>query len=239
MKRCVVFLFVLTAVALGVFADEATPLSFPTTDTAFDPEEGGSSSFQLCITPTDIPAIFAIYGGADLNYGAIGSTNTTTLTEYDENGVNVISLTNSNVINGSRARVLIKVVQYNTAHCKSSYTLTVNATPLYLDGDISKAHTASPVVVSGSLYPATLPFCLNVNGDSKNDFAINSHTVNGSEVAIAVSYLTGLPIPPVYEEGGETKELILGSFTYEWVNPSVFSGGTYTSLVTITCTSGS
>jgi|GEM_PF-4896987 len=239
MKRFLSFLIIMTAVALCAFADETTPLSYPTTDNAFDPEGGGSSSFQLCITPTDIPAIFAIYGGVDLNYGAIGSSTATSLTDYDEDGVNVVKLTGSNVINGTTVRVLIKVVQYNTAHCKRLYTLTVNATPLYLNGDVSSEHTASPVVVDGSLYPASLPFYLNVDGDGNNDFTISSHTVNGSEVAIALSYLTGLPIPPVYEEDGETKELILGSFTYEWVNAEAFSGGTYAALVTLTCTSGS
>ncbi len=239
MKRFIAFLVFMTAVALCAFADEVTPLSFPTTDEAFDPEEGGNASFQLCITPTEIPAIFAIYGGVDLNYGAIGSSSATSLTDYDEEGVNVVKLTGNNVINGSKARVLIKVVQYNTAHCKTSYTLTVDASPLYLDGDTSKTHTASPVVVDGSLYPADLPFYLDVNGNGSNDFAIDSHTVNGSEVSIVVSYLSGLPIPPVYEEDGETNELILGSFTYEWVNNGVFSGGTYAALVKFTCTSGS
>ncbi len=233
-KRVTALLLVTLFVAFFVFA-ETTPHAYPTADQSFDPSSTGSSNIRLSITPTSIPPQFAIYGGVDNSYGSIGSS-TGTISAFDENAINVITVDNS--IQEDDVNVMVKVVQYNSAHCTGSYTVSLTAYPIYLDGEVTDDESKKsyyPTVLNSAITPS-VPFNLDVDSDGVVDFVINSHTITGSTVSFSVTYPNGMPVPPVYEVDGERKEVIIGAFTYCWAcQPELVEGG-YVGKIVLTYT---
>ncbi len=235
-KALIAVSIVIFSVVFCAFPEETTPLSFPSVSDSFDPDAGGSLGFRIKIVPTSIPPVFVIYGGADLNYGSIGLSGDSSLEDVDEEALNTV------VVNGSVVeddiKVLVKVVQYNTAHCLGAYSITVTATPMYLDGVLTNDHTAAPTIEDGSLTPTAI-FSLDVDSDGVADLTSSVPTVSGENVTFNVSYATGNPIPPVYDSNGAQKELIIGSFTYMWGSDDSLTEGTYNALITMTYTTES
>jgi len=234
-KKLTAMLLAALFVAFFVFA-ETTPHAYPSVDQSFDPSSTGSSNIRLSITPTSIPPQFAIYGGVDNSYGSIGSS-TGSISDFDENAINVVTVNSS--ITDEDVHVMVKLVQYNSAHCTGSYTVSLTASPIYLDGDVTDDESKKsdyPTVLNSAITPS-VPFNLDVDSDGVVDFVINSHTITESTVTFSVAYPSGMPVPPVYEVDGESKEVIVGAFTYCWACQPELEEGTYVGQIVLTYTS--
>ncbi len=228
MKRFLALLVLIHALAFYAFSDSS--LSFPSTADSFDPKTGSRTTIRIQVTPTTIYPQFAIYGGTDLNYGSIGAFNGSS---GAVNGMTNVVVSSQN-LKSQNVEIMVKVVQYNDVCCQGSYSLSVTASPFYLNGvvsEVANTFSADPYVKENSL---SVPAAINYDGAEPVDFQSTWNSTSGPTVNFTVSYVSGLPIAPVYVENSVSKEVIVGTFTYVWAQNANLVGNEYHATITLT-----